>query len=133
MIRAILDTSLISLARLMHGYSGVGWKSVRKQDVGHVPKIRHNGGYNGVFNRRRFEFRPLRRCNGRYLSWLDVAKPCISREGPQRGVYLVAPTARLVQPPVFLPVRLFLGLEVWQRLCRYRLPTLRSCGRSTAS
>jgi len=24
-------------------------------------------------------------------------------------------------------------LEVWQRLCRYRLPTLRSCGRSTAS
>ena len=38
-----------------------------------------------------------------------------------------------VRPPVFLPVRLFLGLEVWQRLCRYRLPTLRSCGRSTAS
>ena len=38
-----------------------------------------------------------------------------------------------MRPPVFLPVRLFLGLEVWQRLCRYRLPALRSFGRSTAS
>ena len=32
---AIVDTLLISLARLMHGYSDVGWKSAGKQDVGH--------------------------------------------------------------------------------------------------
>ena len=30
---AIVDALLISLARLMHGYSDVGWKSAGKQDV----------------------------------------------------------------------------------------------------
>ena len=48
--------------------------------------VRYNRRY-GVFNRRRFEFRPLRRCNGRYLSCLDVQK-CASRGGAQRGGHI---------------------------------------------
>ena len=67
---------------------GAGQRVPSVAEEGARPKVERT--HNGVFNRRRFEFRPLRRCNGRYLSCLDVPKPCISRGVPERGLHFGA-------------------------------------------